>query len=77
MLDNPLSAAYRGCQAHLTQADFAMDTPRNPKATGIAWLGAGAAFLGAAAGGQKAFLGVGLAFVGLAIAVLLKSRKAG
>lgn len=54
-----------------------METPKNLKGAGAAFLGVGVAFLVIAMTGQVAFIGVGMAFLTLGIVFLAKSRKGG
>ena len=54
-----------------------METPKNLKGAGAAFLGVGVALLVIAMTGQVAFIGVGMAFLTLGIVFLAKSRKGG
>ena len=52
-----------------------MESPKNLKGAGAAFLGVGVAFMAIAMTGQITFIGVGTAFLALGIVFLAKSRK--
>ena len=64
------------CQATLTHG-IRMESRKNLKGAGLAFLGSGAIFLAAALiGHQTAFIGVGMAMLGVGVVFLGKSRQA-
>ena len=75
-LDKRFIAAVSFVSSTLDTKASTMESPKNLKGAGIAFLGVGVAFLGVTVATHLfAFMGVGTAFIGVGIVFLAKSRQ--